>query len=65
MKKIISFLFVSVLLASCSIPFFGKKAPLTPQNGDVVSVHYVGTQDDGTVFDSSRTEGRTPIEFVI
>ncbi|MCB9806814.1 FKBP-type peptidyl-prolyl cis-trans isomerase [Candidatus Peribacteria bacterium] len=64
MKKIISLLFVSALLTSCSIPFFGK-APSTPQNGDTVSVHYVGTNDDGTEFDSSRREGRTPLEFVV
>lgn len=64
MKKIISLLFVSALLAGCSIPFFGKTSS-TPQNGDTVSVHYVGTNDDGTEFDSSRREGRTPLEFVI
>ncbi len=65
MKKIFSLLFVSILLASCSIPFFGKKAPTTPQDGDTVAVHYVGTHDDGTEFDSSRKDGRTPLEFVI
>ncbi len=65
MKKVLSLLFVSALLASCSVPFFGKQAATTPQDGDTVSVHYVGTHDDGTEFDSSRSEGRTPIEFVI
>jgi len=32
-------------------------------NGKTVKVHYTGTLDDGTVFDSS--EGRDPIEFEI
>lgn len=33
------------------------------QQGDTVKVHYTGTLDDGTVFDSSV--GRDPIEFTI
>lgn len=67
MKKVLSLLFVSVLFTSCSLPFLsGKKdQPQTPQDGDTVVVHYVWTKDDGTQFDSSRTEGRTPLEFVI
>ena len=32
-------------------------------HGDTVKVHYTGTLDDGTVFDSST--GRDPIEFTI
>ena len=31
--------------------------------GDSVKIHYTGTLDDGSVFDSS--EGRDPLEFVI
>ena len=34
-----------------------------PTDGDQVSVHYKGTLDDGTQFDSS--EGRDPLTFVI
>lgn len=33
------------------------------KSGDKVSVHYKGTLDDGTVFDSS--EGRAPLSFTV
>ena len=36
----------------------------TPQPGDLVKAHYVGTLDDGTEFDSSRKRGK-PFEFTI
>jgi peptidylprolyl isomerase len=35
-----------------------------PQAGDVVSVHYVGMLEDGTVFDSTRTRGE-PLQFAL
>jgi len=35
----------------------------TAKSGDTVRIHYKGTLDDGTVFDSS--EGRDPLEFVV
>jgi len=36
---------------------------MTPKSGDTVKVHYRGTLEDGTEFDSS--EGREPLEFEI
>jgi peptidylprolyl isomerase len=35
-----------------------------PQAGDLVSVHYTGSLEDGTVFDSSRERGE-PIQFAL
>ncbi|XP_013405821.1 FK506-binding protein 2 [Lingula anatina] len=34
-------------------------------DGDHVEVHYTGKLDDGSVFDSSRTEGRSPLPFTL
>lgn len=41
------------------------RAAQTAKVGDFVTVDYTGTLDDGTVFDTSRKEGRTPLEFEI
>lgn len=41
------------------------QAAATAKTGDFVAVDYTGILDDGTEFDSSRKEGRTPLEFVV
>lgn len=33
------------------------------ENGDKIAIHYTGTLDDGSVFDTS--EGRGPLEFTV
>lgn len=35
------------------------------QNGDTISVNYIGRLEDGTVFDSSLTEGREPLKVTL
>ena len=43
--------------------FIGCSSTPVAKDGDQVKVHYTGTLDDGTTFDSSR--GRDPLAFVI
>jgi len=36
-----------------------------PQRGQTVHMHYTGTLEDGTQFDSSRGGGRQPLDFAV
>src|ERR1051325_8843602 len=49
----------------CAIVFKDakEKAMSKVKEGDNISLHYVGTLDDGTVFDSS--EGSPPLSFTV
>lgn len=44
-------------------PTIAEGADVTADAGDLVAVHYTGTLDDGTQFDSS--EGRDPLQFTV
>jgi FKBP-type peptidyl-prolyl cis-trans isomerase 2 len=35
------------------------------QTGDAIKVNYTGKLEDGTIFDSSLNEGRTPLEITV
>ncbi len=69
MKRFLPLFAIAVLLTGCSLGKLGSSvlsgASDTPKAGDTVAVDYVGTEDNGTEFDSSKKEGRSPLEFVI
>ena len=62
-RKFLVVLFMAVLTTVLVVGCSGGSGAAA-QNGDRVAVHYTGTLDDGTVFDSSRDRG-TPLEFVL
>lgn len=60
MKQVIFiFLIGLVILGGCST----MSKDEVVKDGDVVKVHYTGSLDNGSVFDSS--EGRDPLEFTV
>jgi FKBP-type peptidyl-prolyl cis-trans isomerase 2 len=64
---------LGVLVAACSgdADATGGTAPTSQaegfivQDGDLVEVHYIGTLDDGSEFDSSRSPDRGPFSFTV
>ncbi|XP_053670925.1 peptidyl-prolyl cis-trans isomerase Fkbp12 [Anopheles nili] len=46
------------------IPIADGDQTTFPKPGQTAVVHYTGTLDDGTVFDSSRTRGK-PFQFAV
>jgi len=57
-RRIITGLILVLVAAACG------GDDVVSQEGDFVEVHYVGTFDDGSEFDSSRTRGET-LDFEI
>lgn len=73
MKRLIGLLAILVLVAATAVAGGGRERNETNQEEEVaavetieqnkmVQIHYEGSLDDGTVFDSS--EGREPLEFI-
>ena len=53
------FLLGAILISGCNADQNAAQA----KNGDIVEVHYTGTLEDDTVFDTS--EGRDPLKFTL
>ena len=47
------------------LPVSATALPVQAEVGDTVKVLYIGTLDDGTVFDSSELHGGEPLQFTI
>jgi peptidylprolyl isomerase len=62
-KKILVFILVIIFGISSVTGCTGKEDWPLAKEGDIVQVHYKGTLQDGSIFDSSR--GREPLEFIL
>jgi len=62
-KKIYVFLVVILLGALLMTGCIGEGGSVVAQDGNIVKVHYTGTLEDGSVFDTSRE--REPLEFTL
>lgn len=62
MKRLLFSLMI-IALGLTILPFSGCGGEMIAQDGDIVQVHYTGTLDDGSQFDSSS--GKDPLEFTI
>jgi len=67
-KRPILMLVVALALVVAACSSGSEEEPeaggLMVQDGDLVEVHYVGTLEDGSTFDSSRERG-TPLSFTV
>ena len=67
-KRPILMVVVALALVGAACSSGGEEEPeaggLMVQDGDLVEVHYVGTLEDGSTFDSSRERG-TPLSFTV
>ena len=51
----------AILISGCNAEQNAAQA----KNGDIVQVDYTGTLEDGTVFDTSTSVGREPLNFTL